>query len=208
MMSDQAKHSSAGSVAHNRLPPGPRKIPEPQAREHQRQRLIDALTILSVELGYNQVVVVDIVARAMVSKSTFYHFYENKTDCLFDAHKRHSARLIAAVDAAAKSETPSSVALLTAVRVAIEFCLKEPEVAQLLTIGILSAGPEGVDRYRTTIAAIADHLAPLENGDLPSRVGDILAGAFFAAATALDPGAPEVLPDTFIRALGYIGDSA
>ena len=83
-----------------RLPSGRHRIPDQEVRDHQRGRLIDAICALSAERGYADTVINDIVARAGVSKSTFYRFYRSREDCLFDAHKRHCAMLIAAIDRA------------------------------------------------------------------------------------------------------------
>jgi AcrR family transcriptional regulator len=138
-----------------RLPSGRHRIPDQEVRDHQHTRLIEAITILSAERGYANVVIADIVACAAVSKSTFYRFYRTKDECLFDAHKLHSAALIAAVDRSCHATSlPRPERLRAGVRSAFSYLSGHPQAAHLLSLGILSTGPRGAHRYAVMIEAL------------------------------------------------------
>lgn len=186
-----------------RLPSGRHQLDVPQVQNHQRTRLIDAITDLCAERGYANVVIADIVSRAAVSKSTFYRLYETKEACLFDAHKHLSAALLAAVDTAAGQAITPEERLRAAIRTALEFTAIRPRATQLLTTGILSAGPLGAARYRTAIEALAKRLFTPSDG---ARHADAFAAALFAApaVTAIaeedgDPAALLSLENTFVE---------
>jgi AcrR family transcriptional regulator len=163
-----------------RLPAGRHRIPDQQVRDHQRARLIDAVTQLSAELGYANIVIADIVARAAVSKSTFYRFYRTKQECLFDAHKRHSAALIAALDRFCEGEEPSvEEQLRVAVHSALAYLDANPGATHLLTVGILACGRRGEYRYQVMIDALADRLRSAGTHSPPDSA---LAALLFAAS--------------------------
>lgn len=196
-----------GRPAPERLPSGRHQLCIAEVQDHQRARLIEAIAELCDERGYANVVISEIVARAAVSKSTFYRFYETKQDCLFDAHKHLSAALLAAVDSASRDAASRDDRLRLAIRAALQFASTRPRDTQLLTTGILSAGPEGAARYRTATEALAQRLFS-SNG---ARHADAFAAALFAApaVTALagedeDPAALLSLENTFVEiALAY-----
>ena len=175
------------------LPAGRHRLEEEEVREHQRGRLIEAIAVLCAERGYANVVISDIVRRAAVSKSTFYGIYQSKDECLFDAHKHYSAILLAALGSARRGLSERE-ALRATIAAALAFSAEHPQATALLTTGILSVGPEGRSRYRTTIEAIARRLCP--PGDQPSRRHrTALAAALFAAPTiadTLDSADPEL----------------
>jgi AcrR family transcriptional regulator len=170
-------------------------MPEEQVREHQRQRLIEAITALNFERGYAKIAISDIVARAAVSKSTFYRFYRTKDECLFDAHKRHSAALIAAIDRSCKGEARSAKELLRAgIRATLTYLCADPQAAHLLGVGILSCGPRGAERYRVMIEALASRIQgpdPLPPAD--SALAALLLAASTLTHTIVTPGQAERL---------------
>jgi AcrR family transcriptional regulator len=199
--------TSSGNGVPERLPSGRHQLEVAEVQEHQRARLIEAIAELCAERGYANVVISDIVARAAVSKSTFYRFYETKEACLFDAHKHLFAALLAAVDSASRDAASAEDRLRSAIRTALSFAAMSPRAAQLLTTGILSAGPRGAARYRTATQALAERLFDSDG----ARHADAFAAALFAApaVTALageddDPAALISLEDTFVEiALAY-----
>lgn len=177
------------------LQAGRHKLAPEWVRAHQQTRVIEAIAALCAERGYANVVISDIVARAAVSKSTLYGLYDTKDACLFDAHKHYSACLLAEIDTATRALTAPREALAAAIRAALNFCAADLAAAQLLTTGILSAGPEGSARYQTTIAAIAKRLHPAAKPPRPHFTA--LAAAILAApviSASLEVGGPNALP--------------
>lgn len=162
-----------------RLPSGRHRIPDEEVRRNQRARLVEAVTELSVERGYANVVIADIVARAGVSKSTFYRFYRTKQECLFDAHKRHSAALIAGIDRSRAGGAPVGPERRRAgIRAALAHLGRHPQAGHLLSVGILSCGPRGADRHLVMIDALSSRLG---ESDVSPPSDFALAAMLFAA---------------------------
>jgi AcrR family transcriptional regulator len=173
--------TSEPAAALGRLPSGRHRIPDHQVREHQHARLIEAICALCAQRGYANVVISDIVACAGVSKSTFYRFYRSVEECLFDAHKRHCAALIAALDrSCAGGERSSASSLRIGIRSALTHLTANPQSAHLLTIGILSCGPRGERRYAVMIDALSARVHGAGDA-LPAD--SALTAVLFAAST-------------------------
>lgn len=172
-----------------RLPSGRHEIPDHEVRDHQRIRLIDAIAALGVERGYANVVISDIVARAAVSKSTFYQLYRTKDECLFDAHKHHCAGLIAAVERARRPQSLSPQQRLRASTAAmVAYFSAHPPAAHLLTIGILASGPRGQARHRVMVELLSSRLQPDQAG---ARDGIAEAVLDFASLLPSDADHPQ-----------------
>jgi AcrR family transcriptional regulator len=176
------------------LPAGHHHLEPSAVHGHQRTRLIGAVSALCAERGFANIVISDVVRRAAVSKSTFYRFYETKEDCLLDAHKLHSAALLAAVDARRRETTDPYDCLRAGTAAALSYCQENREAAYMLGFGILSSGPRGLERHRVMIEALAKRLPLPLIGEESRRTMAILAAAAFLSpllmpqAAAPDPG--------------------
>lgn len=174
------------SAAPERLPAGRHRIPEEEIRRNQRRRLLAAITALSCERGYANIVISDITARARVSKSTFYRFFRTKEDCLFDSHKRHSAALIATIDRSCRAQpSPPAERLRAGLGAALAHLRADRQAAHLLTLGILSSGPRGAERHRVLLDALSARAAggAADGGSLESARTAVR----FAAAALASP---------------------
>jgi AcrR family transcriptional regulator len=146
------KHRSsetAGSVL--RLP-----APPPGAgHQSQRQRIIGAIVESCAEKTYAATTITDIVARARISRTTFYKQFKDKRDC-FDAALDYCIAELQRAAAAAHSPTdsPADAARKGAAAV-LEVLAARPGVAQLLTADALAVDPMVIERYRrVTIPAL------------------------------------------------------
>jgi AcrR family transcriptional regulator len=94
------------------------------------------------EKGYAAVTIADVVARAGVSKRTFYEHFTSKQDCLFSCYADASDALATVVRAAAMSATSGRARVVAAVKayfVALD--AGGPLVAPVLTEIQASGGP-------------------------------------------------------------------
>lgn len=101
------------------------------------------------ERGYAGASVAEVAKRAGVSSVTFYKQFASKEDCMLAAHRQLGGRLLEEVD---------RVRTATVLRTALALFGADPPSAQLLTIEILAAGPEGVGRHDALVAAFAERL--------------------------------------------------
>src|SRR5204862_880215 len=88
-----------GTMSSRPLPRGPHSLSREEVELSQRARLLQAATEAVAELGYVKTTVADILARAGVSRATFYQLFSDKEHC-FNAAYRENAELVATVMAA------------------------------------------------------------------------------------------------------------
>jgi AcrR family transcriptional regulator len=124
--------------------------------EIQRARILTAMTELSGERGSGNVSVAHVVARAGVSRRTFYEIFEDREDCFLGACEeaivRASHYLLDDYDPGAKWVERLRV-LLTGL---LAFLDMEPGAARLLVVGSLGAGATALERRRhVLVGAIA-----------------------------------------------------
>ncbi|HWE34384.1 MAG TPA: helix-turn-helix domain-containing protein [Solirubrobacteraceae bacterium] len=79
------------------LPRGPHRLSRAEVAESQRTRLMAALTELLAERGYAAVRIGDLVARAGVSRASFYEHFADKEACLLSAYDLFAARVMTAI---------------------------------------------------------------------------------------------------------------
>lgn len=180
-----------------RLSAGRHQLAAQEVETHQRQRLINAMAALCAERGYAHVVITEVVARAAVSKATFYRFFATKDECLFAAHKYFSAALLAAIDASCDSAGEWPARLRAGVHAALAFCAARPDAVHPLALAILSCGPEGISRYRVTIEALAKRLHSGGDSGGERHADAVFAVVVFAAplipSSAGENGSEEIL---------------
>src|ERR687887_1541556 len=86
------------------LPRGPHGLPRDVVVKSQRSRMLGALVEVVAEKGYAATTVADIIARAGVSRTTFYQQFKDKEDCFLQAYRRGATaqlgRVVEAVESA------------------------------------------------------------------------------------------------------------
>jgi AcrR family transcriptional regulator len=121
----------------------------------QRQRIIDAMIDSCAEKTYAATTITDIVARARISRTTFYKQFDDKRTC-FDAAVGHCIEQLQAVAASAhdRDEAPAD-AVRKATSAVIEALAERPGLAQLLTGDAIAVDPQVIECYRkATIPAL------------------------------------------------------
>ncbi|HET9162730.1 MAG TPA: TetR/AcrR family transcriptional regulator [Solirubrobacterales bacterium] len=138
-----------------RLPPGSHGIPADVVARNQRERLVAAMAEVCAERSYASTSVAEVAKRAGVSSVTFYKQFEGKRECMLAAHEELLGRLFEALDGAAGDAEPHH---RTALRMALAIFAADPPSARLLTVEILAAGPQGVERHDAMVAGFAERL--------------------------------------------------
>jgi AcrR family transcriptional regulator len=103
------------------------------------------------EKGYDGVTVGDVVARAGVSRTTFYDEFANKDECLFAAYDRVIDVLVHYVEEAYQTEGEWPERVRQGLGAFLRALAAEPEVAQMATVQFPAAGPEAHQRYRDAL---------------------------------------------------------
>jgi AcrR family transcriptional regulator len=82
---EQTASTDDARSATGRLPERADELPRDQAREIQRGRLLAAAVNAVEDAGYTRMTVAQIVARARVSRKTFYGLFADSEDCFLAA---------------------------------------------------------------------------------------------------------------------------
>ena len=131
------------------LPRGRSRLPVPDVRASQLERLRGAVIAAVAEAGYADVMVADIVRRARVSRAAFYAHFADKEDCFLDAAREGGRLMIGQVIAATQAlpeGTADEDALRASFRAFLAFLAGEPAFARVFYVGMPAAGPRAVER--------------------------------------------------------------
>jgi AcrR family transcriptional regulator len=132
----------------------PTSAPELGAGD-QGQRIVDAMIDSCAEKTYAATTITDIVAKARISRTTFYKQFDDKRAC-FDAAIGYGIEQLQEVAAAAHAgESAPADAVRKATTAVIEALAQRPGLAQLLTGDAIAVEPRVIECYRkATIPAL------------------------------------------------------
>jgi AcrR family transcriptional regulator len=181
------------------LPGGHHGLSREQIRESQRERLLAAIASEVAERSYRSTKITEVVKSASVSTRDFYEHFETKEDCFlaaFDTVRGHLEEIIAT---AASEEPDWPHQVIAALRVALEFFAREPELARLCLLEPIRATPRISNRFREAVLVGARPLAKgrdeLSGSSLPESTEDSLLGGIVSLCTrAILADATERLP--------------
>jgi len=149
-----------GPLPFGPLPAGRHPYTPEQVAYHQRERLIAGLAATVAERGYAATTVRQVAAAAHVSRRVFYEHFESKEECFlaaFDAIVAHLRGLMRAAIGSGPGDWPGQVVAI--VRTVLDFLAAEPDLARLILLESLSAGPALHDRYPQIIGEFAPFMA-------------------------------------------------
>jgi len=183
------------------LPRGRHGLPRELIARNQRERMIVAMAEVVAERGYAETTVAEVIARARVSRRTFYEQFNNRQDCMLASFHELFERLCQEIDDACEPEPDSRAKVRAAIRRALELFAAQPPVARLLTLEILAAGPQGASNQHAAIERLAARLEAAR--DLGDRSGvsafnldwGLVALIATLIARRIIAGEPERLPE-------------
>lgn len=109
------------------------------------------------ERGYVETRVSDVLARAGVSRRTFYTYFINREDCFFAAYDAVVADLASMLHGGAEDAAADGIS--ARLQRVLDHFARWPAHARMLLIEVLATGVRGAERQEQTIAALADRLA-------------------------------------------------
>jgi AcrR family transcriptional regulator len=118
------------------LPRGRHALPRDVVLVSQSERLLQAIVEVVAEQGYAATRVADIVARAGVSRGTFYQQFHDKEDCFLAAYMDGSRRLFAAAAGADVEESDPVLRLRLGARAYLAALSAEPAWSRAFLIDI------------------------------------------------------------------------
>lgn len=165
----------------NALPRGRHDLTPEQVREIQRSRLLNAMAACVADKGIADTTVADVIARAGISRRTFYELFKDKFECFEAAYRLGVAALEDAIRTAQtepgtwEERVERSFVALTDVMAA------NPAFTKLCILEIWGAGPEAralhyqtIQGFRVFLAEIEDDLGEVVFGGLVGGISSIL----------------------------------
>lgn len=168
--------------------------------EVQRARILAAMSHVVAERGVASVTVAHIVARAGVSRRTFYQLFDGCDACflgVFEDALAHASRVVS--DATASASPAWREQVRAGLGALLSFFDREPGLASVLVVDALSAGPDVLARRAgvlESLAAIVDEgrsqarggprggASPRSSSLPPSLVAEGVVGAVLAVIHA------------------------
>ncbi len=134
---------------------GVESSPSSQVVAIQRARIMAAAVHTVDELGYAESSVSNIVARARVSRRTFYEMFANRDECLAAVLEEAFARIELEIEHAATGRRGWRERLRTGLWAILVFLDREPALARVCVVHALAGGPMVRARREPALAALA-----------------------------------------------------
>jgi AcrR family transcriptional regulator len=122
-------------------------------RASQRLRLVLAMVDAVGQDGYRDTRVADVIARAGVSRKTFYELYDNKLDCLVATYELIVGEAVRRLEAAVRSSDGWPDCAEAAISALFAAARENPGALRLSLLEIPAAGPVAVERRERAVAA-------------------------------------------------------
>jgi AcrR family transcriptional regulator len=143
-------------------------LPREHVSEIQRMRILAAMAEVASERGAGSVTVAHVVARAGVSRRTFYDLFSDREECFLAAFDEAIGRVSALVLEAYGHEGSWRERIRAGLWAALVWLDEEPATARLCVVEALAAGPRVLERravlLRALVAAVDEG-----RGDVPKR---------------------------------------
>jgi AcrR family transcriptional regulator len=195
-------------------------VPFPGLRSRPaRERLLEAMLIVSGELGYEQVAVKHVIERARASRATFYKHFEDREDCFAQAHLGAGEWLYRRLIGAAKRQPSWREGLRAAMSELLEFCANQPAIAKALFVEVHAAGEQALAQRADLMERLSRALDSARR-EIPTRqapppiTSTFMVGAIdtLVCAKLMDGDAaraPEMLPGLLhFVVMQYYGEKA
>jgi AcrR family transcriptional regulator len=136
--------------------------------EIQRQRIIGAMAEVAAEKGAANVTVAHIVARAGISRRTFYEIFEDREACLLAALEEAIGQAATAVVPAYQGQERWRERIRAGLVALLAFLDDEPGLGRLCIVEALGAGDRALERRAQCMAAL---IAAVDQGRAEATAG-------------------------------------
>jgi AcrR family transcriptional regulator len=151
--------------------------------EVQRSRVLTSAVTVVSEVGYGQMTVSRVATRARVSRRTFYELFEDREDCFLTVFNETVTSVSELVTAACSGEDGWEAQVRAGLAALLTFLDEQPDIASLLIVDALQAGPRVQQRRAEILAQVARSLhregtrAGGRTLNIPLLTGEGLTGA-------------------------------
>jgi AcrR family transcriptional regulator/predicted transcriptional regulator len=173
------------SPSRSQLRPRPAGLPRGHVTEVQRNRVLAATVEVVTEIGYARMTVAQIIARARVSRKTFYDVFADREDCFLAVFDQSVERARALAVEAYEREPAWRDAMRAGLASLLTLMDEDRALARLCVVEALGAGDRVLARRREVLEGLA---AVVDRGRDSARAGgepapltaEAVVGAVFA----------------------------
>lgn len=151
-----AKRAGDPGRGPDQLPSGRHGLLPSYVAANQRERILSAVVQATAELGYTDMSVEAIIARAGVSRRTFYEHFRNKEDAFLAAYDAAVHQQARCIRRAYFRQTTVRERLRAGIRAYMQFMASEPELARMCIVEVLAAGPQAIARRNEAMRMFAE----------------------------------------------------
>lgn len=184
-------------LALSQLPSGRHGLPRSFVARNQRLRIVAAMLRVLPRHGYGELTIAHLTREAGVSRATFYGQFESKEECFLATYDIAAGWICERVErvVSAAREWPASAR--AGVAEAMRLLAANPDVAHLLAVEALQAGPAARRRRQGCIERLGEILRtgrPAE-AEVPEELEEVLIGGTLSlVGNYVDTGRVEQLP--------------
>jgi AcrR family transcriptional regulator len=200
-----------------RLPRGRHGLPRRFIVHNQRERMLLAVAEAVAEQGFAPTTVADIIARARLSRRTFYEHFADKEECFLAAYDTVVEQLLAAVGQAYEQADGWPQKVHDGLETFLAYLAAEPAFARMCIVEVVAAGAEARRRRDAAMRVFVDFLEPgraeaPKGVVVPSLAADVVVGGIYEiiysrlqrnAANELVEMLPELLYCVLVPFLGH-----
>jgi len=141
-----------------RLPRGRHGLPRRFIVHNQRERMLLAVAEAVAEQGFATTTVADIIARARLSRRTFYEHFADKEECFLAAYDTVVEQLLSAVGQAYEQAEGWTQKVHDGLETFLAYLAAEPAFARMCIVEVVAAGPEARSRRDAAMRVFVDFL--------------------------------------------------
>jgi len=142
------------------LPSGRHGLSREQVAASQRARLLAAAVAVAGAEGYVAMTVSAVIARANVSRKTFYEQFADREDCFVQAYEHVLDRALAGMRGAAACPASWPERLRALLGWTLTALVARPAEARIVFVEALAAGPRALERRDRALRELAALLLP------------------------------------------------
>ena len=150
LASFSAPAPSSPPSAPERLPRGRHGLPRGAVARSQRSRILQATAAVSMEKGYANTTVADVVAAAGVAKEAFYRHFRDREQAFLEAQEHPTQQILDMLVRSYFSAEEWHERIWRGLRTLLELIAANPVLSHLRLVECYTAGPAAVHRAEET----------------------------------------------------------
>jgi len=178
-----------------KLPRGPHHLTREEVAASQRGRMLLAMAHVAAAEGYARTTVADVIARAGVSRATFYEHFADKEDCFVAAFDAGADVVLATLEESRGAGEGTPVERLDRVLASyLGLLASEPVFARTFLVEVYAAGARAIARRTELQHRFSDAIADVLDTDERFACEALVAAISSLVTSRVGSGRADELP--------------